>query len=233
MTDTLLLIEDDVAVAETFRIMLTEKGFQTEVANDAITGLQKAYALEPDVILLDVKLPDMDGWQTCSRFREMSDVPIIMFTSLNSVEDMVKGLDLGADDYVVKPVTVNELTARIKALLRRVPRSSIQNRKKSIRKSPIFTCDFLAIDFDRHEVTVDGERVSLTPIEFRLLATMARNRGRMLPHAYLLNEVWGPEYVSEIEYLRLYIRYLRCKIEKDPAKPSLIHNEWGFGYRFG
>ncbi len=231
MTATLLLIDDDLDLGETLRYMLTKRGFIVEVAHNAITGLQKAYALKPDAIILDIMLPDMDGWQACSRFREMSDVPIIMLTALGSDKDVVKGLNLGADDYIVKPVSISELSARLQALLRRVPQPSANNGSNNRKTS--FSCDHLAIDFDKHEVTVDGKRIVLSPTEFRLLSLMARHQGRMLPHQFLLSEVWGPEYTDEIDYLRLYISYLRKKVERDPSKPSLIHNEWGIGYRFG
>ena len=231
MVPTLLLIDDDVSLGETLRFMLTKKGFQVEVAYNAITGLQKAYALKPDIIILDVMLPDMDGRQVCSRFREMSDVPIIMVTALGSEQDVVEGLNLGADDYVVKPVTAEELAARIRALLRRSSRSGASHAG-STRES-ILSCESLVIDFDKHEVTVEGKRVDLSPTEFRLLSVMARHKGRVLPHEFLLSEVWGPEYVGEVDYLRLYVSYLRRKIEKDPGEPSLIQNEWGVGYRFG
>lgn len=232
MTETLLLIEDDVTLCEALRFMLTKKGFQVEVAHSAIGGLQKAYAVKPDAVILDIMLPDLDGWQTCARFREMSDVPIIMLTALGSEENVVKGLNLGADDYIVKPVTAEELSARVRALLRRVSRSNSPGSSGNGR-GPIFTYDNLVIDFDKHEVTVEGKRIDLSPTEFRLLSVMARHKGRMLPHEFLLTEVWGPEYVGEIDYLRLYISYLRRKIEKDPSNPNLIHNEWGVGYRFG
>jgi two-component system KDP operon response regulator KdpE len=230
MTTKILLIEDDFVLSGTMRLMLTKKGFTVEVAGDAITGLQKAYALRPSVILLDIMLPGMDGWQALSRFREMSDVPIIMLTAVGSGENIVKGLDMGADDYIVKPVTAEELTARIRALLRRV---SLSGNGNGERRGQILTIDYLTIDFDKHEVSVDGNRVDLSPTEFRLLSVLARNKGRMLPHGFLLNEVWGPEYTGDIDYLRLYISYLRRKLEKDLKKPSLIHNEWGVGYRFG
>lgn len=235
MTETLLLIEDDITLCEALRFMLTKKGFQVEVANNAITGLQKAYAVKPDAIILDIMLPDMDGWQTCARFREMSDVPIIMLTALGSEENVVKGLNLGADDYIIKPVTAEELSARVRALLRRVTRSSVSGNGNPAGngRGPIFTYENLIIDFDKHEVTVDNKRVDLSPTEFRLLSVLVRHKGRMLPHEFLLTEVWGPEYVGEIDYLRLYISYLRRKVEKDPSKPNLIHNEWGVGYRFG
>jgi two-component system KDP operon response regulator KdpE len=231
MAHSVLLIEDDVVLSETLRLMLTKKGFNVEVAADAITGLQKAYASKPDVILLDIMLPGMDGWQACSRFREMSDVPIIMLTAMGADENVVKGLDMGADDYIVKPVTADELTARIRALLRRVSRSDTGRNARG--RGQLLKVDYLVIDFDKHEVTVDGNRIDLSPTEFRLLSVLARHKGRMLPHEFLLNEVWGPEYRGDIDYLRLYISYLRRKIEKDYSKPSLIHNEWGVGYRFG
>jgi two-component system KDP operon response regulator KdpE len=239
MAETLLLIEDDITLCEALRFMLAKKGFTVEVANSAISGLQKAYAVKPDAIILDIMLPDMDGWQTCARFREMSDVPIIMLTALGSEENVVKGLNLGADDYIIKPVTAEELAARVRALLRRVSRATVVNNNNNSASSggngrgPIFTYENLMIDFDKHEVTVDGKRVDLSPTEFRLLSVLARHKGRMLPHEFLLTEVWGPEYVGEIDYLRLYISYLRRKIERDPTKPTLIHNEWGVGYRFG
>ncbi len=233
MTETLLLIEDDITLCEAMRFMLTKKGFQVEIANNAITGLQKAYAVKPDAVILDIMLPDMDGWQTCARFREMSDVPIIMLTALGSEENVVKGLNLGADDYIIKPVTAEELSARVRALLRRVTRANTATANNNNGRGPIFTYENLMIDFDKHEVTIDNKRVDLSPTEFRLLSVLVKHKGRMLPHEFLLTEVWGSEYIGEIDYLRLYISYLRRKIEKDPAQPSLIHNEWGVGYRFG
>jgi DNA-binding response OmpR family regulator len=231
---SVLIIDDDTLLCEALHLMLNKMDFTVEVAHDAITGLRKAYNFKPDVILLDIMMPSMDGWQTCRRFREMSDVPIIMLTALDSQENVVKGLDLGADDYIVKPVVADELAARIRAVLRRVNRSTPSGGNGSgNNREPIFTQDNLVIDFDKYEVTVDNERIDLTPTEFRLLSVLARYRGRVLPHEFLLTEVWGSEYVGEIDYLRLYISYLRRKLEKDKSKPSLIHNEWGIGYRFG
>jgi len=228
-----LIIDDDTLLCEALRLMLSKMDFKVEVANDAITGLRKAYAFKPDVILLDIMMPSMDGWQTCQRFREMSDVPIIMLTALDSQENVVKGLDLGADDYIVKPVVANELAARIRAVLRRTSRSTAMGHSNGNGREPIFKQDSLVIDFDKYEVMVDDERVDLTPTEFKLLSVLARYKGRVLPHEFLLTEVWGPEYVGEIDYLRLYISYLRRKLEKNKSKPGLIHNEWGIGYRFG
>ena len=234
MSTSVLIIDDDKLLCEALQLMLSKMDFQVEIAYDAISGLRKAYSFKPEVILLDVMMPNMDGWQTCQRFREMSDVPIIMLTALDSQENVVKGLDLGADDYIVKPVIASELAARIRAVLRRTARSTVPGGNgNGSHREPIFQQDGLVIDFDKYEVMVDEERADLTPTEFRLLSVLVKYRGRVLPHEFLLTEVWGSEYVGEIDYLRLYVSYLRRKLEKDKSKPSLIHNEWGVGYRFG
>lgn len=232
MAERVLVIEDDTQFSKILELMLTQKGFHVDVANNAITGLQKAYTYKPDAVILDIMLPDLDGWQTCTRFREMSEVPIIMLTALSSEENVIKGLNLGADDYIVKPVTTEELSARLRAVLRRANRSANVNGSNGQTRRAIFTYENLVIDFDRHEVTIDGEWVYLSPTEFRLLSVFVQHQGRMLSHEFLLREVWGPEYINEIDYLRLYISYLRRKIEADPSKPGMIHNEWGIGYRF-
>jgi two-component system KDP operon response regulator KdpE len=225
----LLIIDDDVQLCELLQLMLTKMDFEVEIAHDAVTGLRKAYTLKPNAIVLDIMMPGMDGWQTCQRFREMTDVPIIMLTALGAEDEVIKGLNLGADDYLVKPVTADELGARVKALLRRVSRSD----STSSHREPILTQGNLIIDLDKYEVTVDGQRVDLSPTEFKLLSVLAKYKGRVLPHEFLLTEVWGAEYVGEIDYLRLYVSYLRRKLEKDPSNPDLIQNEWGVGYRFG
>lgn len=229
MKSRVLFIDDDLDLCELIALMLSQLNFEVETANTGIEGLKKAYSFKPDVVVLDVMMPDMDGWQTCQRFREMTDVPIIMLTALGSQDEVIKGLNLGADDYLVKPITADELGARIKAVLRRVSRSE-SNGKKS---TPIFSQDNLIVDLDKYEVKVDNNRIDLSPTEFKLLSVLVKYKGRVLPHEFLLTEVWGPEYVGEIDYLRLYISYLRRKIEKDPSNPNFIHNEWGVGYRFG
>ena len=229
MTTKVLLIDDDTQLCQMLQLMLVKMDFEVDIAYDAVTGLRTAYDLKPDVVILDVMMPGMDGWEACQRFREINDTPIIMLTVLGSQEHMIKGLDLSADDYLVKPVTDDELCARIRAVLRRASRSNTNGHKrKSILKQ-----DNLIIDFDKYEVTVGGERVHLSPTEFKLLTVLVKNKGRVLPHEFLLTEVWGLEYVGEIDYLRLYISYLRRKLEKKSASPDLIHNEWGIGYRFG
>lgn len=231
MTTTVLLIDDDIDLCTVMGLALSKMSFGVEAAYDAISGLQKAYAMRPDVVVLDVMMPDMDGWQACERFREMTDIPIILLTALSSQSDVVRGLNLGADDYIVKPVTAQELGARIRAVLRRSNRGS--SSENSQAPTPILRYGDLVVDFDKYEVKIAGKRIDLSPTEFKLLSVLTRYKGRVLPHEFLLTEVWGPDYVGEIDYLRLYISYLRRKLETDPAKPKLIHNEWGVGYRFG
>ena len=229
MAAKLLLIDDDLLFCQHLEMTLSNKGFQVEVAHDAISGLRKAYASVPDLVLLDIMLPDMDGWEACRRFREMSNVPIMILTALGSTEDVVRGLDLGADSYLVKPVTAEELVARIRSVLRR----SAVSKLNPNGRQPIFSFRQLVIDFDKRLVTTNGERVGLTPTEFRLLSVLTRHKGRVLSHRFLLLEVWGADYVGQMDTLHLYISYLRQKIERDPSKPSLIFNERGVGYRFG
>lgn len=230
MQPTLLIIEDDEVYSELLKQILTRNSFQVHLANKATVGLQQACSLKPDAVILDIMLPEVDGWQICSRLREVSDVPIIMLTAFGSKDNVIKGLNLGADDFIIKPVTTNELVARIRAVLRRTLNTKNNENKP---RDQIVMFDNLVIDFSRHQVTIDGKRISLSPIEFRLLSALVQHRGRIVSHEFLLREVWGSEYMGEVEYLRQYISYLRYKIEKDPAKPNLIHNEWGYGYRFG
>lgn len=223
-----LVIDDDPLWCEALSLTLTNKGFQVDVAYDGLGGLQKAYSTSPNLILLDIMMPGMDGKEVCTRFKEMADIPIIMLTALDSPGQMIEGLDLGADDYVQKTVTPDELVARIRAVLRRMPGNHISNGRDSI-----FKHEHLFIDFNKREVMANDERVDLSPTEYKLLSTLVRYRGRVLPHDFLLSEVWGPDHIGETRALRLYIGYLRRKLEKDPANPTLILSEWGIGYRFG
>lgn len=239
MSINLLLIEDDVALSELLKYFLTKNGFEVQVANRAKLGLQMASASHPDVVLLDIMLPDMDGWQICSQLRKMSESTIIiMLTALSASENVVRGLDIGADDYVVKPVGTEELLARIRALLRRVPNSSTPDDPgiEAINghdPAQILKYGDLRIDRDKHEVTKGGKPIDLSPTEFRLLSILVRYHGRVLPHEFLVREVWGPDYAGRIDYLRLYISYLRHKLEPEPSESNLIQSEWGIGYRFG
>lgn len=229
MKNKILVIDDDPILQQTIAENLRTLGYEVEVASKAVEGLQKAYGAQPDLIILDVMLPGMDGWQTCRRFREMSDVPIIFLTALGQEDDIVKGLDLGADEYLVKPVSLKELGARVKALLRR----AYTNNGSNAEISRIIQHEGLVIDFDKHEVMLQDRRIDLSPTEFKLLSCLVKHKGRVLPHDFLLKQVWGQEYAGELDHLRLYISYLRKKIEVNPSKPELIQNEWGVGYRFG
>ena len=222
---TVLVIDDDELVSRTLQRALKLYDYQVMVANSGAEGLQIARRHPPDLFILDIMMPGMDGWTTCRRLREISDVPIIMLTARGMESDVVKGLELGADDYIVKPFGTSELLARIHALLRRADSSST-------RRPPIYSDNELTIDFVKRTVTVRDKRVDLTPTEFKLLSTFVQNEGRVLPHRFLLTQVWGPEYSDEVNYLKLYVRYLRQKIEKDPSNPNCILTEWGVGYRF-
>lgn len=231
MNGKILLIDDDILLCEMLNFMLTKSGFKVEIVHNAATGLEKIKTLQPDLILLDIMLPDMDGWQACTRLKEISDIPVIMLTALNSQKDIVKGLNTGADSYIVKPITQDELVARIQAVLRR-PKAFADETNSS---KSVFTQGNLVIDFEKHEVTIGNEIVELSPTEFRLLSVLVRHRGHMLPHEFLLLEVWGPEHIDQIDRLRQYISHLRRKLEKSSAAkpPPLINSIWGYGYRFG
>ncbi len=180
----------------------------------------------PDLVLLDVMMPDLDGFETLERIREMSSVPVIMLTVKGDEEDRIRGLDLGADDYITKPFSPRELVSRIRAVLRRVEPAKAQ------AEEPLVIDEDLAIDFPRREVIVRGERIKLRPTEYRLLLHLVENAGWIVPQETLLTKVWGPEYRDDMQLLRLYINYLRKKIEPDPANPRYIFTERGVGYRF-
>jgi two-component system KDP operon response regulator KdpE len=228
MTHRILVIDDDPELRELIKIQLETRQYHVIVAATGREGLRKAYQAHPDLILLDIMMPEMDGWDVCGRLRELSGVPIIMLTACTRHEDIVKGLQIGADDYLTKPFSGKELEARIKAVLRRV---GTRENNGSVPSS-FFTDGHLTIDFERRIATLDGKKLELSPTEYRLLLTLVRHEGRVLPHRYLLTEVWGADYADQVDYVKLYIRYLRKKIESDPAKPTYIQTEWGVGYRF-
>jgi two-component system KDP operon response regulator KdpE len=221
---TILLIDDDQDLLGVLKIALEQEDFKVVTAIDGSQGLRAAYDSHPDLIILDIMMPGVDGWETCRRLRELSDVPIIMLTAKTMALDAVKGLALGADDYVTKPFDTSELIARVQASLRRA------ELRDTSDKPAIILSGELQIDLAARRVIISGEPVDLTPTEFRLLAYLARNRGRVVLHQTLLREVWGPEYADELDYLRLYVSYLRHKIEKDPANPEIIKTAWGQGY---
>jgi two-component system KDP operon response regulator KdpE len=220
----ILIVDDDEDLVTLVKVAFEKEGFETLTCGDGSEGLRAAFDFRPDLVILDVMMPNLDGWEMCRRLRELSDVPILMLSARTAERDVVKGLVLGADDYMCKPFGVSELVARAQACLRRAKYPHRAEDSAILESGP------LAINVARRRVTVRGEHVELTPTEFRLLCYLARNRGRVVGHRRLLREVWGPEYGDELEYLRLYISYLRRKIEKDPLEPEIIKTAWGEGY---
>jgi len=224
--EKILIIDDDQDLARIVQLSLDREGYQTVMATSGLEGLQEAYRVQPDLVILDIMMPGMLGWEVCRRLKETSNVPIFILSAKGTETDVVKGFQLGADDYLTKPFSVAELIARVQALLRARPQSQMDTL-------PIFSVGNLTIDLNRRLVMRDGELVDLTPTEFKLLECFVTYRNRVLPHKFLLTEVWGPEYIDETSYLKLYVRYLRQKLEEDPANPQLIVTEWDVGYRFG
>jgi two-component system KDP operon response regulator KdpE len=205
---------------------LQVEGFNVIIASSGSEALDRVREDLPDLVLLDVRMPELDGFETLQLLREVSDVPVIMLTVRSEEEDIVRGLELGADDYVTKPFRARELSSRIRAVLRRTQGAA------SPESAIVEIDDHLSVDYNRREVIVDGERVNLRPTEFRLLYHLIENAGWVVPHETLLAKVWGYEYQEEVHYLRLYITYLRKKIEPDPSNPKYILTERGVGYRF-
>ncbi len=223
MTNRILIIEDDNSLSGFISWQLERNSYEVRTATRAHDGLAQIAEWDPSLVLLDVMMPDMDGWTACQRIRENSDTPIIFVTALGTEKDVVHGLELGADDYLIKPFGAKELMARITTVLRR-------NRSNGNHKH-IYMNGNLLINLDAREVQVNGSRVELTPIEFKLLACLAEEEGKVLTHRFLLNQIWGPDYVDRRQYLKLYIWYLRQKLETDPIHPTLILTQRGIGYR--
>jgi two-component system KDP operon response regulator KdpE len=223
-----LVVDDAPEVVESVRLGFAVQWREVDVLS-AGTGQQALELVEhesPDLVLLDVGLPDMDGFKVLQEVRFFSDVPVVMLTARDDTIDKVKGLELGADDYVTKPFNHLELLARIKAVLRRLDMPAPKSRAPSFRSGD------MEMDFNAQEVRVNGERVDLTPTEYKLLYHLVRNAGHTLTHGTLLAKVWGREYRDEVDYLRVYVRRLRDKLGDDPEKPRYIRTERGLGYRF-
>ncbi len=227
MGKKVLVIDDDPAFVKLVEQVLAHKGYEVLKANSGQEGLRATFDQRPDLVLLDVAMPGLDGWQTCSRIREISDLPIIMITGRHkSEEDVARGLDYGADEYLIKPVGNRELVARVRAALRRAELPSPRERETA------YSDNFLTVDVAARTITVKGKRIKLTPREFRLFALLVKNAGRILSHKQLLEKVWGWEYTDDIDYVRIYVSHLRQKIEPDPANPRYIMTEAGVGYYF-
>ena len=219
-----LLIDDSETEREIVESRLEQHGYLVSTAVDGTEGMRKLYDLKPDLIVLDVVMPGIDGWQVLQRVREVSEVPVIMLTGRDTELERVRGLRGGADDYIGKPFSASELVARVEAVLRR---AQVDTEVKDI-----FDDGEVAIDFTAREVKVRGESVSLTPLEFRLLTTLTEHAGQVLSRDQLLEHVWGDAFARGGDEVKLYVRYLRIKIERDPADPKLIETVRGFGYRY-
>jgi len=220
-----LIIDDDISLLRLLKRSLEKAGYDVAVASSGAEGLREMYGQQPDIVVLDVMMPVMDGWEVCKRIRELSDVPIVMLTAKSDEKDKVKGFNLGVDDYVTKPFSFAEFTARIGAILHRASGDS------SARKPRIFSGRGLVIDVAAHRVTIGERLVELTPIEFRLLFALAEGRGSPIPTDFLLTKVWGLDYAGETAHVKRYIWRLRCKIEEDAHNPKLVLTERGVGYR--
>ncbi len=222
--EKILVVDDEPRVVRLVSEVLKVASFQVIAASSGEPGVEMVVMERPDLVLLDVLLSSgPDGYAICRRIREFSDVPIIMLTAKAQDEDILTGFDAGADDYLTKPFNAKELIARVKAVLRRTHRP-----EENV--SAAFNCGTLEIDFARHVVRVRGEKVALTRTEYEVLRQLALNADRVMTHADLLAKVWGPEYRDDVDYLRAYIRYLRRKLEDDPAHPEYILTVAGTGY---
>ena len=224
----ILVVDDEPDVVESVRLGFTLQWREVDVlgASDGETAIDAVEQERPDIVLLDIGLPGLDGFEVLRRIREFSDVPVVMLTARDDAMDKVKGLELGADDYVTKPFNHLELMARVKAVLRR------HDMPAPASRAPSFRSGDLEMDFARQEVRLHGERLELTPTEYNLLYHLVRNAGHVMTHATLLAKVWGREYVDEVDYVRVYIRRLRDKLGDDPDEPRFIRTERGLGYRF-
>jgi DNA-binding response OmpR family regulator len=223
---TVLVADDEPRLVDVVRLNLELEGYRVIAAANGLEALERLKANLPDLVVLDVMMPEMDGFETLRRIREVSSVPVLMLTVRSEEADRIRGLEIGADDYLSKPFSPRELQSRIKALLRRTFMPA------PARKTRIVVDEDLTIDFHSVAVWVRGEKVTLRPTEYRLLYHLVNNAGRLMTHETLLSKVWGSEYRDESHYLRLYITYLRQKLERDPAHPRYILTERGMGYRF-
>lgn len=225
MKNKVLLIDDDLTLLHLLGQYLRDSGFQVVEAANGTAGMKLAYNDHPDIVLLDVMLPGMDGWEICARLREMTDVPIVMLTAKSTESDKLRGFRLGVDDYVTKPFSFAELVARIQAVLTRTSSASKES-------GHIIFGDF-SLDTEKYQAAVEGKVLDLTPTEFRLLEALVRRRGRVAPDHELIQEVWGDYRQQDSHIVRRYILMLRKKIEEDPSRPTKLLTVRGFGYRIG
>ena len=225
-TATILLIEDERQMRRFLRVTLQSETYGVIEAETAADGLSQAAMRNPDIIILDLGLPDMDGLEVIKKLREWSAVPVIIISAREQEGDKIKALDRGADDYLTKPFGVGELLARIRVALRHAA------PKNKDQKEAVFVAEDLKIDFLKRQVNIGMREIHLTPIEYRLLTVLVRNAGRVMTHRQILKEVWGPPYIEQTPYLRVFMNQLRKKIEADSTRPRFLLNEPGIGYRF-
>ncbi|MGI6208645.1 MAG: response regulator transcription factor [Anaerolineae bacterium] len=227
MDQRILLIEDDAHLARLIGLALGKEGYQVTIQGNGTLGLETAEKEQPDLVVLDIMLPGLDGWEVCRRIKASSNIPVLILTARVTEDDVLKGFSCGADDYLRKPFSLAELRARIASLLRRSA-----TPERSAREPSVLTNLDLVLDVTRHQVHKRGQPLGLTPKEYRLLSYFLRNPGRLLTYEELLTQVWGPEHKDQSVYLRVYVRYLRQKLGDDPNHPTYITNVRGEGYRF-
>lgn len=225
-TRRVLVVDDEPRMIGFIRMNLELENFQVYEAHNGIEALEMIRTQLPDCVLLDVMMPKLDGYETLRMLREFSTIPVIMLTAKGEDEDIVRGLELGADDYITKPFSPRVLSSRVRAVMRR------SEMPATTEKAVLKIDERLSVDFNRREVIVNGEHVKLRPTEYRLLFHLIENAGWTVPHEQILAKVWGYEYRDEAHYVRLYVNYLRDKIEDDPSAPQYILTERGVGYRF-
>ena len=223
--ELILLIEDEPQMRRFLRITLTTHGYRLVEAATAQEGLMQAATRNPDVVLLDLGLPDLDGLEVTRRLREWTQTPVIVISAREQEQDKVRALDAGADDYLTKPFSAGELLARIRVALRHAA------RQRTGRQEPVFILHNLRVDLEQRRVFVSDQEVHLTPLEYKLLNLLIRNAGKVITHSQILKEVWGPAHANEVQYLRVYMTQLRHKLEADPSRPRFLMNEPGVGYR--
>jgi DNA-binding response OmpR family regulator len=227
MAVKVLIVEDDAEMNRLLQLDLKQHGYEAISATNGLEGLRMFHDQRPNLVVLDVSLPLMDGLVVCQRIRELSNVPILIMTATAiTEEDIARGLNLGADEYMLKPIRNMEFHARVRALLRRA------SRDEDASQAVAYSDDYLTIDINARRIWVNRQEMHLTPTEFKLIATLVKHRGRVLTFDELLEQVWGPEYRSEHHYPRIYVSHLRRKIEPDPKAPTYIQSEYGVGYRF-
>ncbi|NJL95218.1 MAG: response regulator transcription factor [Anaerolineae bacterium] len=222
----ILIVDDEQPIRDALGRKLRREGFEVILGANGLEGLRAFHGERPDLVILDSKMPEMDGLTVCQRIREVADTPILMLSALAiTEEDVIEGLNAGADEYLIKPVRLNEFVARVQALLRRAQMQTTESNNG-------YNDGYLVIDPQRRQVHVNGVKIHLTPTEFKLLVVLLENSGRVVPQRELLEQVWGREYVDDVYYPRVYISQLRRKIEPDAANPTYILTEHRVGYRF-